>query len=113
MLRLLPTFTSMQQQSQLHTFGQDWQSLEQPVFELFFWERIIFDEFHELEAMDRRRAVMLSHLRSRYRWGVTGTPPVRDMVQIVDLAKMLRIQVGGDSQTGEANAKLMHVLMHV
>lgn len=70
----------------------DWRKLKQPVLQLFYWHRIVFDEFHELEAMDRRRCTMLQHLRAHCRWGLTGTPPMRDVVQIYDLAKILRVQ---------------------
>mmetsp|Transcript_1066 Transcript_1066/g.3224 ORF Transcript_1066/g.3224 Transcript_1066/m.3224 type:complete len:781 (-) Transcript_1066:26-2368(-) len=79
----------------LSTLGvcKDWRELPRPVFEIFYWQRIVFDEFHELEAMDRRRCTMLSYLRAHCRWGLTGTPPTRDMVQIAELAQILRVQI--------------------
>lgn len=72
---------------------KDVRTMKCPVFELFFWNRIVFDEFHELEAMDKRRLCMLENLRCRHRWGLTGTPPKRDRSQIWQLARLLRVQV--------------------
>jgi len=90
--------TDEQVESRIATLGlcTDWKKMPHPVFELFFWQRIVFDEFHELEAMDKRRRCMLQNLRSKYRWGLTGTPPKRDMDQITTLAGMLRVRLAED-----------------
>ncbi|CAE7453839.1 Ttf2 [Symbiodinium natans] len=47
-----------------------------PVLEMFYWKRIIFDEFHELESFESTQQNSLQFLRSHFRWGLTGTPPV-------------------------------------
>ncbi|CAK0856680.1 unnamed protein product, partial [Prorocentrum cordatum] len=73
-----------------------WQDLRCPPLELFFWHRVVFDEFHELEAMDTRRFTMLQNLRCRHRWGLTGTPPRRDKLQVANLASIMRVHIPED-----------------
>eukprot|EP00930_Biecheleria_cincta_P037036 TRINITY_DN25398_c0_g1_i1.p1 TRINITY_DN25398_c0_g1~~TRINITY_DN25398_c0_g1_i1.p1 ORF type:complete len:1093 (+),score=209.35 TRINITY_DN25398_c0_g1_i1:69-3347(+) len=92
--------TKRQTDDRIRTLGlcKDWKKLPLPVFELFLWQRIVFDEFHELEAMDTRRCTLLQNLRARHRWGLTGTPPKRDVSQIEALARMLRIRVKDDDR---------------
>jgi SNF2 family DNA or RNA helicase len=50
--------------------------LGRKAIERFLWNRIISDEAHELYALeDRLWALPVNNLRSRIRWGLTGTPP--------------------------------------
>jgi hypothetical protein len=64
-----------------------------PVLEQFWWRRIVFDEFHELEAMgNTAQFESLKNLCGHYRWGLTGTPPTRDLAQISVLARLFQIE---------------------
>mmetsp|Transcript_87401 Transcript_87401/g.280337 ORF Transcript_87401/g.280337 Transcript_87401/m.280337 type:complete len:1001 (-) Transcript_87401:1164-4166(-) len=70
----------------------DPESLRFPVLEQFWWRRIVFDEFHELEAMGQTvQFESLCNLCGSHRWGLTGTPPTRDLAQISTLAQLFQI----------------------
>lgn len=81
-----------------------WKRLCFPVLEQFFWRRVIFDEFHELEALQPAQRASLQFLRAHYRWGLTGTPLLRAARHIVAMASLFRIDVAGpiaDPEAGE------------
>eukprot|EP00928_Gymnodinium_smaydae_P094413 TRINITY_DN7928_c0_g4_i1.p1 TRINITY_DN7928_c0_g4~~TRINITY_DN7928_c0_g4_i1.p1 ORF type:complete len:1105 (+),score=135.09 TRINITY_DN7928_c0_g4_i1:206-3316(+) len=84
-----------QMQRRLRLLGKctNWRELTFPVLELFYWHRLVFDEFHELEALTPRYRTMLQNLRSHRRWGITGTPPTRDVHQIAELARIMRLTI--------------------
>lgn len=42
--------------------------------ECFYYHRIVFDEFHELNATHSTTQAIVSGLKSNYAWGLTGTP---------------------------------------
>jgi SNF2 family DNA or RNA helicase len=46
------------------------------ILELFNWNRVVFDEAHEIQNMSRSYKLinMLDNLKSKYRWNITGTP---------------------------------------
>eukprot|EP00928_Gymnodinium_smaydae_P068913 TRINITY_DN5220_c2_g3_i2.p1 TRINITY_DN5220_c2_g3~~TRINITY_DN5220_c2_g3_i2.p1 ORF type:complete len:1184 (-),score=141.99 TRINITY_DN5220_c2_g3_i2:148-3699(-) len=60
-----------------------------PLFELIFWRRVIFDEFHESEAWEYRVREMLKCVGATYKWGLSGTPPLADAVAVAELAGLL------------------------
>eukprot|EP00928_Gymnodinium_smaydae_P079803 TRINITY_DN6364_c0_g3_i1.p1 TRINITY_DN6364_c0_g3~~TRINITY_DN6364_c0_g3_i1.p1 ORF type:complete len:1313 (-),score=127.43 TRINITY_DN6364_c0_g3_i1:116-4054(-) len=71
---------------------EDVASLRFPVLEQIWWTRIVFDEFHELEAMGNTvQFESLRNLCGSFRWGLTGTPPTRDVEQIATLAQLFQI----------------------
>lgn len=77
-----------------------------PVLEQFWWKRIVFDEFHELEAMgDTAQFESLRNLCGHHRWGLTGTPPTRDLDQISTLARLFQI---GRLPSAEEDYELAH-----
>ncbi|CAE8736565.1 unnamed protein product [Polarella glacialis] len=87
-----------------------WQDLEFPVLEMFYWRRIVFDEFHELESFDSLAQNSLQHLRSHFRWGLTGTPPVERNAGGIFMSSLFRIDLPGylletglDKVTGRPN----------
>mmetsp|Transcript_1388 Transcript_1388/g.3013 ORF Transcript_1388/g.3013 Transcript_1388/m.3013 type:complete len:1237 (-) Transcript_1388:388-4098(-) len=69
--------------------------LKFPVLEMFYWKRIVFDEFHELESIQSSQQHTLHHLRSHYRWGLTGTPPIDSNAGVVLMASLFRIDLAG------------------
>lgn len=69
-----------------------------PVFELFHFHRIVFDEFHELvEAVQalkhpfREAAQSLCRIESSHRWGITSTPPLGSIEAIVAMASLFQV----------------------
>merc|ERR1712190_388270 len=59
-----------------------------PVLEMFYWRRVVFDEFHELECFNSEQQVILQHMRSFARWGLTGTPPVDNIAGVLFLSSL-------------------------
>merc|ERR1719486_1612820 len=66
-----------------------------PVLEMFYWRRVVFDEFHELESFESRQQNSLQHMRSHYRWGLTGTPPVSSNAGVIFMSSLFRIDLPG------------------
>eukprot|EP00435_Cladocopium_sp_Y103_P061078 s444_g22.t1 len=63
-----------------------------PVLEQIWWKRVVLDEFHELEAIgDTAQFESLQGIFAHYRWGLTGTPPTRDLAQVATLAKVFHL----------------------
>lgn len=71
-------------------------SLMRPLFEMFFFNRIIFDEFHDYEP---RELAALKALRADKRWGLSGTPALTDFYDIAQIASLLGVplRIGSDS----------------
>lgn len=70
--------------------------LDRPLFEQFFFNRIIIDEFHQLLP---REYASLRALKADKRWGLSGTPALSDFYDIAQIADLLNIplRVGSDS----------------
>ncbi|CAJ1351070.1 unnamed protein product [Effrenium voratum] len=88
-----------------------------PVLEQVWWRRVVLDEFHELEAKkDTNQFESLQHICAHYRWGLTGTPPTRDLSQVATLAKIFQIGLPGEGAcpySGELAAEMsQHFLDH-
>lgn len=66
-----------------------------PLFEQFYFNRLVFDEFHEYEPKER---VALRNLRADKRWGLSGTPALSDAYDVAQMAGLLEIplRVGSD-----------------
>lgn len=77
------------------SFVQSWQDLEFPVLEQFYWRRVVFDEFHELESFDSTQQNSLQHLRASFRWGLTGTPPVESSAGVIFMSSLFRLDLPG------------------
>ncbi|CAE7765005.1 mus-41 [Symbiodinium sp. CCMP2592] len=77
-----------------------WQDLEFPVLEMFYWKRIIFDEFHELESFESTQQNSLQFLRSHFRWGLTGTPPIDTNAGAIFMSSLFRVDLPGYIETG-------------
>lgn len=45
-----------------------------PIIPLFWWHRIMIDEFHELGNYNYELQPLIQNLKSTYRWGISGTP---------------------------------------
>jgi len=60
-----------------------------PLFELFWWRRLVMDEFHESEAWSFRVRELLKGVGASSRWGLSGTPPVGSLDSIKQVAEVL------------------------
>ncbi|CAE8583771.1 unnamed protein product [Polarella glacialis] len=70
-----------------------------PVLEMFYWRRVVFDEFHELEGFPADQQTSLQHLRAHYRWGLTGTPPLDSVSGSIFMSSLFRVDLTGSNAT--------------
>lgn len=59
------------------------------LFEIIYWKRVIFDEFHESETWEYRVREMLKSLGAEHKWGLSGTPPLGSAAAVVEVAALL------------------------
>ena len=71
-------------------------NLARPLFEQFFFNRIIIDEFHQYAP---REYASLKALKADKRWGLSGTPALTDFYDIAQIADLLGVplRIGSDS----------------
>lgn len=74
----------------------DIKNMKSPPLEMFFWDRVVVDEFtYLLEKADRARVQSLVlGLNSSYRWGLSATPPHETFDDIKSLASLMGIHLG-------------------
>eukprot|EP00928_Gymnodinium_smaydae_P090680 TRINITY_DN7443_c0_g2_i1.p1 TRINITY_DN7443_c0_g2~~TRINITY_DN7443_c0_g2_i1.p1 ORF type:complete len:1719 (+),score=336.34 TRINITY_DN7443_c0_g2_i1:152-5308(+) len=72
-----------------------WSELEFPLLEMFYWRRVVYDEFHELESFESEQQNILQHLRAHCRWGLTGTPPVHSSAGVIFMSSLFRVELPG------------------
>ncbi|KAF7185894.1 DNA repair protein rad5 [Pseudocercospora fuligena] len=61
-----------------------------PLFEMFFFNRIIMDEFHQF---DPRQHAAACALKADKRWLLSGTPAIGDFYEVAQMAKLLGVQL--------------------
>ena len=68
-----------------------------PLLEMFYFNRIIVDEFHQL---DNRDLAAITSLKTDKIWGLSGTPAYGDFYEVAQMAKLLGIPLryGSDSR---------------
>ncbi|KAK3672165.1 hypothetical protein LTR78_007918 [Recurvomyces mirabilis] len=71
--------------------------VEAPLFEKFYFNRIIVDEFHQYES---RELATLGGLRADKRWGLSGTPALGDLYDVAQLGKLIGVplRIGSDAR---------------
>jgi site-specific DNA-cytosine methylase len=83
-------------------------NLHLPLFEMFFFNRIIVDEFHQYDA---REYASLKALKADKRWGLSGTPALTDSCDIARIAELLNVplRIGSNSSNNmtERNRKVL------
>ncbi|UJO22037.1 uncharacterized protein CLAFUR5_09289 [Fulvia fulva] len=69
-----------------------------PLFEMFYFNRMLVDEFHQLESKDRLASYSLN---ADKRWGLSGTPDLGDFQDSAQVASLLGVQlpVGGNAKS--------------
>merc|ERR1719174_1261378 len=66
-----------------------------PLLEMFYWRRVVFDEFHELESFQGAQQSVLQHMRAHSRWGLTGTPPIDNIAGVIFMSSLFRCDLPG------------------
>jgi SNF2 family DNA or RNA helicase len=76
---------------------KNFENMTCPPLELFYWNRVVIDEFTYLSKQDRSRVQSISHrLQSNFRWCLSGTPPHGNFDDIQSLATLLQVHLGVD-----------------
>jgi hypothetical protein len=79
-----------------------WKNMKCPLLELFQFRRLVVDEFTYLKGQD---FTTITKLRAKYRWILSGTPPLRDFTDVKRIAKFLGVNLGiDDAGSGAINA---------
>ncbi|USW56199.1 Putative C-5 cytosine methyltransferase, Helicase superfamily 1/2, ATP-binding protein [Septoria linicola] len=68
----------------------DTTSIDRPLFEMFYFNRLIVDEFHNAEP--QRYAAIVS-IQADKRWGLSGTPAIDDLYEVSQVARLLGIEL--------------------
>ncbi|EMC95652.1 hypothetical protein BAUCODRAFT_24680 [Baudoinia panamericana UAMH 10762] len=75
----------------------DMTHIGRPLLQMFYFDRIIIDEFHLLEPKER---AAVTALHADKRWGLSGTPPIDDFYDIAELAGLMGVPLryGSDAR---------------
>lgn len=86
---------------------KDIKNMKCPPLEMFFWNRVVVDEFtYLLEKADRARAQSLVlGLKSSFIWGLSATPPHETFNNIKGLASLMGVHLGIDEVLPGASSK--------
>ncbi|CAE8597074.1 unnamed protein product [Polarella glacialis] len=84
----LPNFQELFTAPEIKTFA-NYKGAKFPVFELFWWHRVVFDEFHESESWEYRVRELTKALGATNRWGLSGTPPLGSSEAVADVAELM------------------------
>ncbi|GIZ48321.1 hypothetical protein CKM354_001138700 [Cercospora kikuchii] len=78
----------------------DTSTINHPLLEMFFFNRLIVDEFHDYAP---KVYAATSALKADKRWGLSGTPAIEDFYQVAQMAQLL----GLDLPIGSMDAAVM------
>lgn len=74
--------------------GGGWSSHAHYVpLEVFWWRRVVCDEFHELLSRYPPAQIAVELFHAEYKWGLSGTPPCQTLVQIRKAAGFFGVQI--------------------
>lgn len=85
-------------------------NVDRPLFEMFYWNRVVVDEFHQNQPRDN---AAIKSLQADKRWGLSGTPALTDFYDIAHTADALLgipLPIGSDTarvMTGR-NMTMLH-----
>ncbi|KAF3919922.1 hypothetical protein AA313_de0201806 [Arthrobotrys entomopaga] len=79
----------------------DWNAVDLlcPPLELFFFNRLVLDEFTYIAGMPLEA---IPNLSATYRWVLSGTPPMGDFADVKKIARFLGILLGIDDDTANS-----------
>ena len=75
---------------------KDWRWMKSPPLEIFHFNRIVIDEFTYLKGNIH---VGITNLQSKFKWVLSGTPPLGDFADIKSISVFLGIHLGIDDDT--------------
>ena len=77
-------------------------------FDLFYWNRIVLDEVHEIQNMPRGLVLktIILNLKSIYRWNISGTPFANNVNSFINLMGYLSDYGNVNSYNGYTNYNL-------
>ncbi|KXT14985.1 hypothetical protein AC579_7740 [Pseudocercospora musae] len=92
----------------------DTRHVGRPLFEMFFFNRVIVDEFHQLDPKPNvatKEHAAICALRADKKWLLSGTPAVGDFYEVAQMAKLLGVplHIGSDDR-GVMKAKSISTL---
>lgn len=73
------------------------ENVDRPLFEMFYWKRLVVDEFHQNQPRDN---AAIKSLQADKRWGLSGTPALTDFYDIAQFAEPLlgiSLPIGSDT----------------
>ena len=86
--------------------ARDWKQMHSPPLEMFFFERLVIDEYTYL---DGKILSMVQRLTARRRWVLSGTPPIHDFASLKTIAAFLDVHLGvdddGEGQTAQVKKR--------
>jgi hypothetical protein len=82
------------EESDTSSGGASWKSMGHLVLEMFYFSRIIIDEFPYAKERTGRR--LMTGCRGSSRWLLSGTPPLNEFAEIKLMAELLDINLGID-----------------
>ncbi|KAF3939398.1 hypothetical protein ABW19_dt0209882 [Dactylella cylindrospora] len=79
---------------------RDWREMICPPLELFYFNRLVVDEFtyYADAALDA-----IPNLSSANRWVLSGTPPLGDFADVKKIARFLGVRLGVDDDTANSD----------
>ncbi|PWY93181.1 hypothetical protein BO94DRAFT_573354 [Aspergillus sclerotioniger CBS 115572] len=86
---------------------QSWETVRNPLLHVFFFNRLIIDEFSY--ANSERLSPLLA-LRARSKWVLSGTPPLNDFADVNSIAPFLGVHLGVDKDDLQSQNKRLHIL---
>lgn len=81
--------------AKVHTL--ETKNIDKPLFQMFRFNRIIVDEFHQYDA---REYAAIADLKADKRWGLSGTPSMGDFYDVARMASLLSVPlpIGSDAR---------------
>lgn len=73
--------------------GRDWKKMQAPPLEMFHFDRLVVDEYTYLKGQIHAG---ITCLKSKFRWVLSGTPPLDDFADVKTIAVFLGIHLGID-----------------
>lgn len=81
----------------------DWKKMHSPPLEMFYFARMVIDEYTYLEG---KILTVVSKLTATRRWVLSGTPPIHDFASLKTIAAFLDIHLGVDDD-GEGQSAIV------
>lgn len=81
---------------------KDWTQMKAPPLEMFYFSRLVIDEYTYLEG---RTHSMITNLTAERHWVLSGTPPIQDFGALKTISAFLDIHLGVDDDGEGESAK--------